>query len=328
MINIIDMTPKMIIISLLFFIITIANGQTSKVIGTVAFKINEKDLIPEGITYDPANHNFFISSINKEKVVMVNENGVASDFLASGQDGILQTLGMKVDVLKRRLWVVSNKDGNNRHQSAVHIFDIESGKLIKKFLLEKDTAHLFNDLALSANGDAFITDSYSHVIYTVPADLSGLRTLAESGSFLKGSNGLTVSPDNKILYVATAEGITMINLKTLDIIPIRTDENITASGIDGLVFYKGSLIGVTNSKNAESEMFIARYRLSPAQDEITDMIFIDKGNPLFNLPTTCVIAEDYLYCLANTSLRVFFQDKSNSQNKLQDPIVLKYKISE
>lgn len=320
------MKLRIFLIALFSSLTALTFSQTDKVTGSVAFTVDEKDLIPEGITYDPATHQFFISSINKEKVIVINQNGKSRDFLKPGQDGILQTLGMKVDVVKRRLWVVSNKEGDNRHQSAVHIFDLESGALIKKFIFVKETAHLFNDLVLSDNGDAFITDSYSDVIYIVPADLTGLRLFAESGSFLKGANGLTVSPDNRLLYVATGAGITIIDLKTLEIYPIQKPEDVTDSGIDGLVFYKGSLFGVINSRDDESEMFIARYILSPDLHEIRNMSIIDKGNPLFNLPTTCVIAEDDLYCLANTSLRLFFQDKTNSMNKFRNPIILKYRI--
>ncbi len=165
------MTTKFIFTFLIFAATSILFAEALKVNGSVAFTINEKDLIPEGITFDPVTNQFFISSIKKEKVVAVDEQGRARDFLKPGQDGILQTLGMKVDILKRRLWVVSNKKDDSGSQSAVHVFDIESGTLIKKFIISEKTEHLFNDLALSGHGDAYITDSYSHIIYTVPADL-------------------------------------------------------------------------------------------------------------------------------------------------------------
>ncbi len=322
------MIIKLFLIFLFLPIITLTFAQNVKIPASVAFTIAEKELIPEGITYDPGTHQFFVSSINKEKVVAINAKGIARDFLQSGQDGILQTLGMKVDSIKRRLWIVSNKQGNDNNASFVHVYNIESGTLIKKFILVKDTIHLFNDLALTSQGDAFITDSYSDVIYTVTSDLNELKPLIESDKFLKWSNGLTVSPDNTLLYVATGSGIVIIDLQTLDIKPMRKPESISTSGIDGLVFYKGSLIGVINSKDYESEMYIARYKLSPDLREIDGMSIIDKGNPLFNLPTTCVMVDDYLYCLANTSLRIFLQKKMNYENELHNPVILKYKIPE
>ena len=53
-----------------------------------------------------------------------------------------------------------------------------------------------------------------------PADLTVLRPLVKSGQFLKWSNGLTVSPDNTILFVATGAGIVLVNLRTLEIKPM------------------------------------------------------------------------------------------------------------
>lgn len=97
-------------------------------------------------------------------------------------------------------------------------------------------------------------------------------------------------------------------------------------GIDGLVFYKGSLIGIVNSKDTESEMFVARYILSPDLKEITEKQIIDKGNPLFNLPTTSTMAGDDLYCLGNTSLRLYFQDKNNEKGLFKNPLILKYTV--
>jgi sugar lactone lactonase YvrE len=100
------MILRLVLMLIVFPITVIAMAQTVNVQASVAFTIEEKDLIPEGITYDPGTHQFFVSSINKEKVVAVSENGIAHDFIRRGQDGILQTLGMKVDVIKRRLCII------------------------------------------------------------------------------------------------------------------------------------------------------------------------------------------------------------------------------
>lgn len=37
----------------------------------IAFRISEKDLIPEGIAYDPATASFFVSSIFKNKIIRI-----------------------------------------------------------------------------------------------------------------------------------------------------------------------------------------------------------------------------------------------------------------
>jgi hypothetical protein len=73
-----------------------------------AFVLEERDLAPEGIAYDAVDHKFYISSISKRKIVVVGKDGIAADFKQSGQDGLGETLGMKVDAKRRFLSVVSD----------------------------------------------------------------------------------------------------------------------------------------------------------------------------------------------------------------------------
>lgn len=311
------------LISLFLFLVSCNNGNES---ATVAFTINEKDLIPEGITYDPVTSQFFVSSIGKEKVVAISGDGTVSDFITSGRDSIMETLGMKVDPDARRLWIVSNKTRDKVNYSSVHIYNIDSKSLIEKFTISDTSRHLFNDLALNSRGDAFITDSYSSKIYRVDSGLMNLEIFAGPDSLLLWINGIVVSPDDEILYAAAGARISIIDSRTREIKPIVDMDSTGTGGIDGLVFYKGSLIGIVNSKDTESEMFVARYILSPDLKEITEKQIIDKGNPLFNLPTTCTMAGDDLYCLGNTSLRLYFQDKNNEKGLFKNPLILKYTV--
>lgn len=315
-----------IIMLMTFLFLILVSCQKGNETATIAFTLQEKDLIPEGITYDPVTGQFFVSSIGKEKVVAISGDGTVSDFITSGRDSIMETLGMKVDQDARRLWVVSNKKIENASSSSVHIYNIDSKDLIRKFTLKDTVPKLFNDLALNSKGDAFITDSYSSKIYKVDADLESLEVFAGPQSFLRGINGIVVSPDDRILYAAAGAYITTVDLETKEIKPIGDKDNNGSGGIDGLVFHRGSLIGIVNAKDTENEMFVVRYELGPDLMEIKKMVIIDKGNPLFNLPTTCTMAGDDLYCLGNTSLRLYFQDKDNEKNLFKNPLVLKYRI--
>ena len=313
------------LLNALLFMILIS-CQNSNESATIAFTIPEKDLIPEGITFDPHTGQFFISSIGKEKVVVISVDGTVSDFIAPGRDSIMETLGMKVDNEARRLWIVSNKTVDKVNYSAVHIYNIDSKALIKNFAVSDTSRQLFNDLALNSKGDAFISDSYSNKVYMVDSGLRSLEVFAGPDTLLRWINGIVVSPDDRILYVAAGAYITTIDMETKEIKPIGDRQKFGTSGIDGLVFHKGSLIGIVNVKENESDMLIVRYELSPDLMQINKMVIIDKGNPLFNLPTTCTMAGDDLYCLANTSLLLYFQDKTNQKNLFQNPLILKYRI--
>lgn len=306
-----------------------ASASTPAPVGSipasVAFRVDEKDLIPEGIAHDPRTGSFFLSSINKRKVVAVSPTGKASDFVKTGQDGVLETLGLKVDAKNRRLWVLSNEESGGRYRSAVHVFHVDTRTCLKKFASESGAPQLLNDLVLTDDGSAYITDTEARKIYEVPADLSRFELFAGPDGLLKDANGIAISPDNATLYVAAALGITLVDLKSNAIRPIGNAEAVGRQGIDGLVYYRGGLIGVVNGVKRVEDIHIARYRLSPDGREIVAVSTIDKANPLFNIPTTCVIEGDSLFCLADTSLGVYLSGRLDTGN-LRKPAVLKYAL--
>ncbi len=300
--------------------------NTESPTSTIAYSLSEKDLIPEGITFDPVTHQVFVSSIGKEKIIAVSEEGNESDFAIPGQDSIMQTLGMKVDAGRRRLWVVSNETVDKTSFSAVHVYDIDSKLLLKKVIVKDTVSQLFNDIALDSRGDAYISDSYGSKIYNLKFDYEKPELFAGPDTLLRYVNGLTVSPDDELIYAAAGAQITIIDAVSKSVYPLGDPGRTGSGGIDGIVFYKGSLIGVTNSKDTESEMFVARYNLSSDLKVIEEVIILDKGNPLFNLPTTCTLAGDELLYLGNTSLRLYFQDKTNSKGLFMNPLILKYSL--
>jgi hypothetical protein len=104
---------------------------------TTAFVIHERDLAPEGIAYDPVDKKLYVSSLSKHKIVCVNHDGSVNDFKTSGQDGLGDTLGMKVDARRRILWVVSDMfaAGAADARSGVYQYDLKTGALRFKHLL-------------------------------------------------------------------------------------------------------------------------------------------------------------------------------------------------
>jgi hypothetical protein len=303
------------------------NELSKSIQSTIAFTIGEKDLFPEGITYDSQTKQFFLSSINKEKILAIDEHGNQSDFIQPRQDGMLRSLGLKVDEQRRRLWVVSNSDWSDSMISAVHIYNIDTRKLIKSFFTAKGKVPTFNDLALTESGDAFISDFGGNSIFLVPSDLSTVELYLKSDRLLEGANGMVLSSDNAKLYVASnTKGIVIVDLSSKFIQPIACILPVDTKGIDGLMLYCNSLVGIFNGDGDMKKHHISRYLLSDDGLEIVSSCIIDKNNPLFNEPTSGVIVDDELYCLAATYLRQFVMDGNVDVTKLKNPIVLKYKL--
>jgi WD40 repeat protein len=292
----------------------------------IAFVVDENDLIPEGITYDSKTKRFFLSSKSKDKVIAVNPDGSKTDFITTRQDSMLGSLGLKVDVKRRRLWTVSNRVFDDQKVSLVHIFNIDSGNLIKKFFAPSDMQYHLNDLILTKNGAAYITDTQSSRIFHVPSDLNKL-TIFMIDSLIYWPNGIAISPNDSLLYVESDyNGILIIDLYDKSINKIGNPMSVETGGIDGLMYYKNSLIGIANSQHENFE-YVVRYKLNSNGREIISASIIDKANPEFNTPTTGVIVEDYLYVLASTCLDVYNSNKMNQKDLLKNPLVLKYQLN-
>lgn len=300
----------------------------------IAFKIPQKDLIPEGIAYDPVSHSFFVSSLYCRKIVEVDASGNARDFIPEKQDGIWSVLGMEVDPKRRTLWAVSSNSEDDMlmkypesetvGQTGIFKFDLETKKLIKKYVLNvKGERHFFNDLAITNAGDVYITDSNDSSVYRIVAAQDKLEQFVKSAG-MNYPNGIALSADDSHLYVANLAGILVIDLTSKEVKALSAPESVATSSIDGMVFYKNSLIANQGLTGVER---VSRFYLSSDPGRIEKLELLQVNHPMFVLPTTGVIAEDSFYFIANSQIRSFDESKKIwPEDKLEETIILKIKL--
>lgn len=295
------------------WIVLLSHGCYAQLKTEIAFSLKERDLIPEGITYDSVSKHFYIGSIHKKKIVKVNAQGVVSDFVPSGQNGLQEVLGLKVDYAGRRLWVCNNTpahDSVNR-VSNIHVYDLRTGGVIKKYQLEGSKRHLFNDLVITSSGVVYITDSEGGAVYRINKEKDALEEFIRGG-VLVYPNGIALSPDEQYILVSTGSvpGIVRIALPTKTIVPLHHYRFLIV-GIDGLYRYRNTLIGVQNTTFPESVI-----RFYPAVDfsSIEKLELLSCYEPGFDSPTTGVIAGDYFYFIANSQLSQVVGNKGVIRN--------------
>jgi len=300
----------------------------------IAFRIPQKDLIAEGITYDPVSRSFFVGSLYCRKIVEVDASGNARDFISEKQDGIWSVLGMKVDAKRRVLWannanseddmLMKDPEHETVGQTAIHKYDLNTRKLIKKYVLAvKGERHFFNDLAITKTGDVYITDSNDGSIYRILAAQDQLEKFVKSPG-MTYPNGIALSADDSHLYVAHLAGISVIDLNTKEVKPIVAPENVATNSIDGMVLYGNSLIANQGLTGVER---VARFYLSSDPGRIEKLELLQVNHPVFVIPTTGVVAEDSFYFIANSQLGSFDESKEIfSEDKLQETIILKIKL--
>jgi len=286
----------------------------------VAFRIQEKDLIPEGIAYDSTSRSFFVSSIHKNKIIRIDERNKVTDFIKSGKEGIGQALGMKVS--EGKLWVCSNTGkGNAQDQSMIHAFDLASGDLVSKWNLPPGETHLFNDLAIDSRGNVIVSDSDYGAIYRVNPKSSNVELLIKDAR-LQYANGITIAPDDGVI-VNTFKGFFKINTITLEMTALPFP-NYYVIGIDGLCFYKQSLVGI---QNVTYPVSINQYQLNAAFDKIESARVLLADHPNFDIPTTGVIVEDWFYFIANSQMSNLEKDKIIDRSRLKDVLIMKIKLN-
>jgi len=318
-----------------------------------AFSFSDDDFCPEGIAYDPVKKVFFVGSFAKRKIVTVDASGREGFFAAEGQDGLAAITGMKVDARRRVLWVATSVPvdrsgpGDIPGWSSVFKYDLETGRLVEKYPADPKTGpHLFNDLTVAGSGDVFITDSLLGAIFLIRADKKAGLELWTKPKHMTYPNGIALSDDNRRLYVAQGEGVSVISVETRSQSLLSVPDDMTLTGIDGLYFYKNSLVAVQYdySRGRVIQFFLNEASLGgpepkfpawlkkgllvlkPDRPGVTGVKILEAENPLFLNPQTGVIDQDTFYYIANSRISAFMGAKDLPTGGAPGVLILKTRL--
>lgn len=286
-------------------------------------------LIPEGIAVNESTGEIYVSSINKHKIIIIDKNGRHRDFIPENHDKFLEGLGMKIDARRNWLWVTSNRQQGKQYTSQVHAFDLAKGQTQQYYMLTDTIPHLFNDLVIDKDGKILLTDTYYSAVYSINPDTKQLSLLIKS-SRLDYPNGLVRGTNGK-LYIATyRNGPMMLDTDTKQLSPLGGyKDSALAYGLDGLVVWNNTLIGVHNLGPDRSKNTVIQYTLSKDGLSITNERFIDRGHASFHEPTTSALAGNHLYVLANSHLATYNANKESVlgvESKLTPVAIVRYDL--
>lgn len=222
---------------------------------TVTFSADA--LYPEGVDYDGGGKRFLVSSMRHGTIGQVTEDGQYSPF--ASDDSLLSTVGLRVDAARDRVLVCSSDPGvsvrthadTQKKHAMLAAFKLSSGELIKTVDLGKllPGMHFCNDIAVDGNGNAYVTDSFSPIIYKV--DNSYTPSIMLNDKRFEGEgfnlNGIVVHPDGYLLVTKYNEGLVFK-------VPLNAPEKFSQVeglepmiGADGLVLNAdGSLVVIAN----------------------------------------------------------------------------------
>jgi sugar lactone lactonase YvrE len=295
-------------------------AQDATIPDVVSFK--KMGLYPEGIDWDADRKRFMVTSIGQGLVGTVADDGTYTVF--SQDQHMVSAVGIRIDAARDRVLVCNSDPGASKYSSpettgklaGLAVFQLSTGNIIKYLNLAENIegGHFCNDIALANDGTAYITDSFSTVIYKVDSDynVSVLISNERFGGDGFNLNGIVVK-DDYLLVDKFNEGL-------LFKIPLDDPEKFTQvniketfPGADGLLWASdGSLILIGNvtihggTPGASDKTF----KLSSADNWVSAEVvnMVDAGTVA---QTTGVVRDGEIYVLYSM-LQVLFNPETET----------------
>ena len=263
-------------------------------LGTVWATIAERDLVPEGTAWDSATRSVLVGSLNKHKIIAIAPDGSVTDRVPAGAGGLRSVVGIHVDGRRGILWAASNARYDtpaDSTPSGVFGFDARTGSFRTRLSVPAAGRHFLNDITTGADGTVYVTDTEAGRVWYAPPGASELRELAALGRVL-APNGITISPDGQVLFVADVDHIRALEIRTGTAWRVATPDSINVAWIDGLAFAGDALI----AHHPLSFWRVARYPLDPKRRSIVGRQLLEANTPDGRTSTTGeVIGDDYVY---------------------------------
>ncbi len=275
----------------------------------LAFTTTEKDLVPEGLAYDAPLDAFLLGSLHRKKIVKIPRQGKITDFVPDGRDNLLPVLGIRIDPNDGSVWSNSWLD---RGKTELLHFD-KSGTLLGRYSLSDGAKHGFNDLVVYPDGDILLTDTAAHKVFRFNsrthsfADIKLCRELLEP-------NGIALTGDGTIAYIADQLGIIQLQVKSGESIEVDPGSRNTLAGADGLYWHRQKLIAIQNGIGTPR---IAVFDLSENGRQVTKVTVLEYRSSFTKLPTTGALDGDDFYFIENSQLDNLNGDKVLDVTKLE-----------
>lgn len=270
---------------------------------TITFSV--EGLYPEGVSYDPTRKGFIVTSLTKGQLGLVDNEG---NYEVLVQDSaLISAIGVKVDAPRNRILVCNSdpgvsvqtnpdKQGKFGQLLVYNLKTLKRVRLIELSEMLPEQGHFANDLIVDKDGNIYITDSFSPIIYKVDNTNTASvffqdPTLAGEGF---GLNGIVLHPDGYLLVAKYNDG-TLYKIPTED---PKAYTQVTLSqaypGADGLIWKDPSnLVLIANASNEPTNKAI-HLQSSDGWTSATEMGTFDTGNVF---PTTATTADGQLYIL-------------------------------
>ena len=265
-----------------------ANGRSQtmhEASGAERYVLPGEQVFPEGVAYQSDTGDFYVGSTTDGTVFRGNVEGgpkEAEVFLEPESDGRTTATGMEVDE-EGRLFIAGGDTGR------IFVYDTESGDQIRRLDTPEAGAAFLNDVAVTPDGDAYVTDSMRPVLFRVTSTGDGAGE-AEPWLNFEGTpaeyeegfnfNGIDATEDGRYLVAVQSNTgeLFRIDTESKEVVEINLGGETLTNG-DGLLLDGRTVYVVRNE-----EGLIVPVKLSG--DYITGEVGEPFTDPSFAFPTT------------------------------------------
>ncbi len=299
-----------------------------------AYALPGEFVVPESITYEESTNTFFVGSAAEGTIfrATVGDAESVEVFSPAGADGRMGALGMEVDG-KGRLFVAGSRTGQ------IFVYDTTTAELIASFDTISATGvsaneigypHNLTDIAITPDGDVFVTDAFlpylyrvserdggelemevfidftdSAIEYQTPVGFADIRSMEDNVANFN-INGIEATPDGdylilgqtnvgKLFRIALADG--SIEAVDLGDAAVRADDLL----LDGDLLYVNAIVDTAMGATDPTAIVIVRMSDDFASGEVLTTYTDDR----FNFQTSFVFVGNCLLA-TNSQLPGFF----------------------
>ena len=287
----------------------------------------DSSIWPEGIDHDARSGNYYLGSIQHGTVVVVSKSGASRDLWPRDSVRLGAVLAVRVDTAHDVLWATTSGipeyEGRLPGDSALAALlriRLADGKIERRWDLPVEPrGHVLGDVAIGPAGDVFMTDSNHPVVYRLRP---GSEVLESNRSpFFNSAQGIAPTPDGRALYVADySHGLIRMDLASGQMHRLPDAPHSTSLGLDGIVWYKGSIIGV---QNGVAPARIVRLHLDATGRRIVRSEVIDRNIPLADEPTIgTLVGNEFVYVANSQWEKRDANGKAKASVRLSGPVIL------
>lgn len=283
----------------------------------VFLQIEAAELHPESFVILP-DSTILIGSIREKRIVLVNSQGKYVHWLETPYG----VTGMKLSKDERTLWVATaatsemlGYESSMKGTSVVLQVDLLTGLIIQG--LEYNDSAFVGDIEPDNEQRLWVSNSMEAYLSRDDTDTSQYlgaftRLAYDLTENFFNIQGLTLTDDERYLYFSDyIRGLFRVDIEEGDINQIFAPESSILKGIDGLYFYKNSLLAIHNGTKPYK---VVQYFLSEDGAFIELERVINRGGESLGEPTLGQIKEGYFYYLANSPWQAY----ENGELKIDD----------